>query len=126
MGGYGSGWQGPKRATVEDSLVLSVSALMRGGGAGARQTHGRPVGLDLRGRKPAARHRALQGRPHGARRSVAPAALLRERRTGVTGGVNPRMDGEACAGEEKGAAEAPGLFNGMAVQSDGLSVVSSV
>ena len=32
----------------------------------------------------------------------------------VTGGVNPRMDGEACAGEEKGAAEAPGLFNGMA------------
>ena len=44
----------------------------------------------------------------------------------VTGGVNPRMDGEACAGEEKGAAEAPGLFNGMAVQSDGLSVVSSV
>ena len=45
---------------------------------------------------------------------------------GVTGGVNPRMDGEACAGEEKGAAEAPGLFNGMAVQSDGLSVVWSV
>ena len=44
----------------------------------------------------------------------------------VTGGVNPRMDGEACAGEEKGAAEAPGLFNGMAVQSDGLSVVWSV
>ena len=31
MGGYGSGWQGPKRATVEDSLVLSVSALMRAG-----------------------------------------------------------------------------------------------
>jgi hypothetical protein len=47
-------------------------------------------------------------------------------RVSVTGGVNPRMDGEACAGEEKGAAEAPGLFNGMAVQSDGLSVVWSV
>ena len=49
-----------------------------------------------------------------------------ENANGVTGGVNPRMDGEACAGEEKGAAEALGLFNGMAVQSDGLSVVSSV
>ena len=31
MGGYGSGWRGPKRATVEDSLVLSVTALMRAG-----------------------------------------------------------------------------------------------
>ena len=31
MGGYGSGWRGPKRATVEASLVLSVSALMRTG-----------------------------------------------------------------------------------------------
>lgn len=31
MGGYGSGWQGRKRATVEDSLVLSVSALRRAG-----------------------------------------------------------------------------------------------
>ena len=31
MGGYGSGWQGPKRATVEDSLVLSVSALTQAG-----------------------------------------------------------------------------------------------
>lgn len=31
MGGYGSGWRGPKRATVEASLVLSVSALMRAG-----------------------------------------------------------------------------------------------
>ena len=30
-GGYGSGWQGPKRATVEDSLVLSVSALTQAG-----------------------------------------------------------------------------------------------
>ena len=36
----------------------------------------------------------------------------------VTGGVNPRIDGEACAGEDKGAIEARGLFNGMAVQSD--------
>ena len=26
---------------------------------------------------------------------------------GVTGGVNPRIDGEACAGEDKGAVEAP-------------------
>src|SRR5579864_2808829 len=37
----------------------------------------------------------------------------------VTGGVNPRIDGEACAGEDKGAVEAPGSFNGMAIQSDG-------
>ncbi len=29
MGGQGSGWQGTKSATVEDSLVLSVSALVR-------------------------------------------------------------------------------------------------
>jgi hypothetical protein len=45
---------------------------------------------------------------------------------GVTGGVKPRIDGEACAGEDKGAVEGPGLFNGMAIQSDGLSVASSV
>ena len=44
----------------------------------------------------------------------------------VTGGLNPRIDGEACAGEDKGAVEAPGLINGMAIQSDGLSVASSV
>src|SRR5258708_7695180 len=44
----------------------------------------------------------------------------------VTGAVNPRIDGEAGAGEDKGAVEAPGLFNGIAIQSDGLSVVSSV
>src|SRR6266404_825454 len=29
----------------------------------------------------------------------------------VTGAVNPRIDGEAGAGEDKGAVEAPGLFN---------------
>jgi hypothetical protein len=45
---------------------------------------------------------------------------------GVTGGLNPRLDGEACAGEDKGPVEVPGLFNGMAIQSDGLSVASSV
>src|ERR1700687_4731983 len=28
----------------------------------------------------------------------------------VTGGVNPRIDGEACSGEDKGAVEVPGLF----------------
>jgi hypothetical protein len=44
----------------------------------------------------------------------------------VTGGVNPRIDGEACSGDDKGAVEAPGLFTGLAIQSDGLSVVSSV
>jgi CspA family cold shock protein len=44
----------------------------------------------------------------------------------VTGGVNPRIDGAACAGEDKGAVEAPGLFNGMAGQSSGLSAASSV
>jgi hypothetical protein len=40
--------------------------------------------------------------------------------------VNPRIDGEGCAGEDKGAVEAAGLFDGMAIQSDGLSVASSV
>ena len=29
MGGNGSGWQGSKKATVEGSLVLTVSALVR-------------------------------------------------------------------------------------------------
>jgi len=29
MGGSGSGWQGSKKATVEDSLVLDMAALMR-------------------------------------------------------------------------------------------------
>ena len=82
MGGCGSGWQGPKRATVEDSLVLSVSALMRAGVLVPRRAEGRAVGLDLRGRKPAPRGRDLRGGPHGARLSVAPASLLRGRRAG--------------------------------------------
>ena len=46
--------------------------------------------------------------------------------TSVTGGVDPRIDGEGCSGDDKGAVEAAGLFTGMAIQSDGLSVVSSV
>ena len=29
MGGYGSGWQGSKKTTVEDSLCLSISALVK-------------------------------------------------------------------------------------------------
>jgi hypothetical protein len=29
LGGYGSGWQGSKKATVEGSLVLTASALVR-------------------------------------------------------------------------------------------------
>ncbi len=29
MGGYGSGWQGAKKATVEGSLVLTASSLVR-------------------------------------------------------------------------------------------------
>jgi hypothetical protein len=29
MGGHGSGWKGSKKATVESSLVLSASALVR-------------------------------------------------------------------------------------------------
>jgi hypothetical protein len=33
----------------------------------------------------------------------------------VTGGVNPRIDGEVCSGDVKGAVEAPGLFTGTAV-----------
>jgi len=31
MGGYGSGWQGQRKATVEESLTLSASALTRKG-----------------------------------------------------------------------------------------------
>jgi hypothetical protein len=45
---------------------------------------------------------------------------------GVTGYLNPRVDGAACVGEDKGAVEASGLFNGMAIQSDELSVASPV
>jgi hypothetical protein len=29
MGGYGSGWQGSKKTTVEDSLCLSISSLVK-------------------------------------------------------------------------------------------------
>jgi len=29
MGGYGSGWRGQKKATVEDALVLTASSLVR-------------------------------------------------------------------------------------------------
>ena len=29
MGGYGSGWQGAKKATVEGSLVLTAASLVR-------------------------------------------------------------------------------------------------
>src|SRR6201996_9031455 len=29
MGGFGSGWQGPRKATVEGSLVLTASKLVR-------------------------------------------------------------------------------------------------
>jgi hypothetical protein len=29
MGGYGSGWRGAKKATVESSLVLTASSLVR-------------------------------------------------------------------------------------------------
>ena len=53
------------------------------------------------------------------------ASVVIDGHNAVTGGVNPRLDGEACAGEDRGAAEAPGLFDGMAIQNDGLSVVSS-
>jgi hypothetical protein len=31
MGGYGSGWNRPKKATVEDALTLSITGLMRDG-----------------------------------------------------------------------------------------------
>ena len=31
MGGYGSGWNRPKKATVEDALTLSITRLMRDG-----------------------------------------------------------------------------------------------
>jgi hypothetical protein len=62
---------------------------------------------------------------------IAVAALRYPAETGfaagrVTGGVDPRVDGEGCTGDDKGAVEAAGLFTGMAIQSDGLSVVSPV
>jgi site-specific recombinase XerD len=44
----------------------------------------------------------------------------------VTGGVNPRIDGAGWTGEEKGPSRRFGLFNGMAVQIDRLSVALSV
>jgi hypothetical protein len=44
---------------------------------------------------------------------------------GVTGGVNPRIDGAGWTGEKRPSRRF-GLFNGMAVQIDGLSVASSV
>jgi hypothetical protein len=44
----------------------------------------------------------------------------------VTGCVNRRIDGEACAGEDKGRSRPLDLFNGMAIQGDGLPVASSV
>ena len=36
MGGFGSGWQGSKKATVEGSLVLTASSLVRKKALGAR------------------------------------------------------------------------------------------
>jgi hypothetical protein len=44
----------------------------------------------------------------------------------VTGCVNRRIDGEACAGEDKGRSRPLDLFNGMAIQGDGLPVASLV
>ena len=38
MGGYGSGWQGAKKATVESSLVLTAASLVAEGAAGSRIT----------------------------------------------------------------------------------------
>ena len=40
MGGFGSGWQGPKKGTVEDCLTLSVADLLRKGALcpGSRRT----------------------------------------------------------------------------------------
>ena len=45
--------------------------------------------------------------------------------TPVTGCVDRRIDGEACAGEDKGRSRPLDLFNGMAIQGDGLPVASS-
>jgi hypothetical protein len=50
----------------------------------------------------------------------------RRAEAGVTGGVNPRIDGAGWTGEEKGPSRRFGLFNGMAVQIDRLSVALSV
>jgi hypothetical protein len=57
-------------------------------------------------------------------RLVSSAGQALRQASSVTGCLHPRVDGAACAGEDKGAVEAPGLFNGIAVQ--GLSVASSV
>ena len=46
MGGYGSGWQGAKKATVEGSLVLTAASLVRKRALMAG-TWTRLVGLDL-------------------------------------------------------------------------------
>jgi hypothetical protein len=62
----------------------------------------------------------------GTANVLGPRRILVVCPASVTGCVDRRIDGEACAGEDKGAVEAPGLFDGMAIQSDGLSVASSV
>jgi hypothetical protein len=47
LGGFGSGWQGSKKATVEGSLVLTASALVRKKALRPWCPDGGLVGLDL-------------------------------------------------------------------------------
>ena len=42
MGGYGSGWRGAKKATVEDSLVLTAASLVRKRALVAGEKPGKP------------------------------------------------------------------------------------
>jgi hypothetical protein len=56
----------------------------------------------------------ISGRNHPVRATGRRSSHCRS--NPVTGCVDPRIDGEAvCAGEEKGAVEAPGLFNGTTI-----------
>lgn len=87
MGGYGSGWQGAKKATVEGSLVLTACSLVRKRAlvAGA-WTSGSWCWTYDGDDKPhatiTARNHKLRGGPHGPGQRMAPASLPGERRAG--------------------------------------------
>ena len=81
MGGYGSGWRGATKATVEGSLVLTAASLVRKRAlvAGARTSGS--LGWIFDGGQAARDHR-LRGGPLGPGQRMAPASLSTERRAG--------------------------------------------
>ena len=61
MGGYGSGWNRPKKATVEDALTLSITGLMRDGVIVPGEVRTRARGWCVNGRLVALSTRLAQG-----------------------------------------------------------------